>query len=1810
MNAPQLLQSARHFDEAWLERLEWRGLDRNGELSRWRAHDPQSNRYWLIVRAGLRASPWELARLDREYALGPCLDADWAVMPLAHLNTLDGVVLLLDDEHGQPLSAIGNLPLSVERFLQLAIASSAALDKAHRRGLLHRDIRPANLILDDHGVVRLSGFASATLSTDATENVPALPDCSLAYRPPEQTPSTHSDLYALGVSFFELLTGRLPFSATDPVQWLHQHVAIAAPTLKKYRPGLPAALDDLLSRLMAKEPAQRLESAQQLEAELRRCLDEWHKVGSIQRISPPVVRAQRTLVGRESELAILRAALDRLEQGLGGAVLIGGEAGIGKTSLVQQLRRDQGHRQILLANSKCELARHSSPYATLSAALAALFTRLAGESPEDARQWGEQLREALGHGAHMLVRMVPELEWLTGPLLPTNNPPAVSEARRHLHGALQSLLAVLATRAHPLILFLDDVQWIDEESLSFISELAPCNFDHLLLIAAYRNNEALPDSHLSVLINHCRTLGARTVELAPRPLTDHEVATILGTELALHPAERELLAERISQRGNGNPLYVTQFVAMLGDAEGSGHSVELPLLEDIAALLGSRLARLPEHTQDALCALAILGNQTPLETLAAVTGTNVSKLLNRMRPAFQAGLIGECHAGLSFTHDAVWESARARTPVLLRNTLHVDSAQCLLKRLDPDAEPEAVFRVAAQILRADMARLDEQQRKSFTCLLIRAAHLAMAAAAAPTALDYLNHARCLFSTLVTVDSGLGRDLALLYVQGLILNADYAAADQHVGEWLQQTKAPLPRAELYRLKCEIYSLRGDYAGVVATAISGLAELGVALPHSSDPEQADQAWLVLQEELGGRSPEIFSRLPDITDARIQAVIELLAAVVIPGSFIRPDLMLLCTCRIASLSLQHGMGAAAVQALGWLGVACAHRFDLYQLGFSYSSTARQLTEQPRYAGCRMAVLIALDQVSVWSKPLPFALECAESAYRASLAQSSPSFACYANNHIVSDLLVLGAPIERMLRQIDVGLVMARNLEFTDAQSILHAQALYIRRLAGDTVGSISIPSHAELSKRIACSNMGPLQFWWALYEGLLKFLEGHFEQATQHLDQAWSLTWSAPAHIHLIDLAMFSVLARAALQTSSGRRQSFAQPMQRLRLWAELNPRYFADRLALAEAELLRLEGRDLEALQHYEEAISKAEHCGAIHVKGLAHSMAYRLHQTLGLHSSARTHIRHARDAWRRWGASSLAEQLEAEHSFLREPTGSAWEGQSLPVSQQLDMLSITRACQALSREIEPDALIKTLLANAALHAGATYTALLLCGDTGIRVEANGLADGRGIEVQLRPSASAADIAPLSLISQAMHQREALILNGCEAFRRFGEDPYLGRIENGSLMCVPLLKQNEVIGALYLENNLTQSAFEPARLDVLELLAAQAAISLSNARLYSELLDENQLRRESESTVRRTQALLAIGQAVSRYATFVWRQQTENSFWSAQLLDELGLPMPSDAEYLHNPGVLVHADDRVRFSKRLADALKHLRPFRLEFRTVAFDGATRHLELSGEPDGNEAFIGVVCDISERRQAEVALRAARSELDRTSQATILGELAANIAHEINQPLASILSNAGASLRWLERPQPAIDDALEGIRDILSESQRAADIVRAMRTLAQQKPATRKPLALDKVIHQVLAITQADLDDKHISVTLNLCAATKILGDSIQLQQVLRNLITNAVDAMQTMPPRSRHLSICALPLAEEVLLLVEDSGPGVPAEKLNQVFQAFFSTKANGMGMGLAICASIIAAHGGVLRATRGRNDESLFFLTLPAQHVGNL
>lgn len=1776
------------FDAHWMANLDWQPLDHCGGVSRWRVDDARAGRKWLVVRADAQATHWEQAGLDHEYALAPRLAADWALLPVARLGCAEGTLLVLDDEVGMPLSTLSPAPLSVPRFLQLALASTRALAGLHRAGLVHRNLCPEKLILGPQDGVRLTGFCHAITADEASQALP--PAANPAYLPPDQAGKPSADLYALGVCFFIWLTGRHPFEAQDAVEWQHRHAAVAAPLPSSLRPGLPDYLDTLVSWMLAKQGEARPQQAEQVEATLQRCQQAWREGSSLHRAAQAAPR----LIGREAELGVLRQARHELLLGQGGVLLLQGEAGIGKTSLVRRLRQDDDEEPLLFASAKCELARRGQPYETLAALFAGIGERLLAEPPEQVEHWRRLLQAQVeGHGAH-LVRLIPALTPLLDGAPATAGELRPSEARRYLRGVLQRLLLTLAQPGQPLLLFIDDVQWIDRESSDFLAELPCVAFAHLLLLLASRPSPAAPAARS--LLEAFQAVPARFRSLSLQPLDSSGFAQWLMPEGEPPTALACELAPHLQDQGAVSPLFLQQFGALWRE---QGAASSLTIGSDVDALLAARLLRLPPTTREVLQVLALLGNQTRQAELVAASGLTAAQVSTYLVPALEAGLIVEYGEELGFVHDRVQESVRASLAPDQGASLQVRLVANLMSGSSDTTRHEVLARVAELLLRLAPDTLTLAQRLAGVDLLLRVSGLALDLAAAGPTLAYLRQAQALLGGL-DEPARLDR-LSLLMVRGLILDADYAGAERSIAYCLERALPAEQRVELQCLQVETLSLQGRYRAAALCAIEALAELGVDFPVEPDAQQAEEAWQALLDELGECPPCLFVSVPPAESASVLAVMTLLAALMIPGSFVQPHLLLLASARIALLALRHGLSATAVQALAWLGVAAAERFECHGPGFAFTAVARQLAERPEYAASRMSVLLALDQVSVWSQSLPYALDCAEQAYRASLSRGALSFACYASNHIVSDLLVLGAPIERMLQQIDTGLTIAHNLEFLDAQSRLHIQARYIRRLAGDCGSAWAIPDKAVLRARVEASEMMQLHFWWWLFEGLLEFLEGRFAEAEVCLQRAWQLTWSVPVHIHQIDLAMFSVLNRAALQGSTGQLQDYAEPLRRLRLWAELNPRYFRDRLALAEAEVARVEGDRLGALRFYEQAIEYAESAGAVHIKGLGHELAARCHGELHLQVSAREHLRRAHAAWRRWGAHTLARQLEQAHGFLTEQDGDS--PGALSMAQQVDRLSITRACQALSREIEPDALIESLLANAGMYANAGYVVLALVEQQHLRVAACGQSDSAGVRVRLAPQEPIEQLLPLVLVRQAMAGGGPLLVEGRYALRRYTDDPYLRQLDTGSVLCLPLLKQREVIGALYLENRLTTGVIDPARIDLLTLLASQAAISLSHARLYADLLAENQRRRESQDNLRRTQALLALGQAVSRYGTFVWRLGAEPSFWSAPLMAELGLAPVAGDEHLWHPAALVHEDDRPRFAQALATALEARRGMRLEFRCVSPEATPRYLELLLEPTDLYTLIGVVSDISERRRTEAELHAARSELERTAQAAILGELTASISHEINQPLASILSNAAASVRWLQREQPSVGDALEGLQDILLECRRAAEIIRATRALACQAPGERQPLDPAQMIRQVLAITQAEIDDKHIELSLHLQGGLLVAGDAVQLQQVVRNLLQNAIEAMSVLPTSHRRLRLQCVRQGEELLVLVEDSGPGVPEALQGQVFQAFFSTKSSGMGMGLAICRSIISAHAGVLAATHGRNGESLFFFTLP-------
>ena len=1703
------------FNDQWLQHLSWTLLLVDGEVARYRVRSPISVRDWLIVRPAAAPSEQVFQRIQHEYGFRQYLDPAWAIIPVALISTVDGPFMVLDETAGASLHEVLGERLSITRFLRLAMGAAQAVAGAHAAGLLHHDIKPCNLIEGSDGVVRLSAFALSRHRHAPPVDTGEAISGSFAYMPPEQAgrlqqqADERSDLYALGVSFYELLTGRLPFEGNDPVESLHQHLTQPPPPIEQLRASVPLPLRRVVLKLLAKEPAARYACARDLADDLRLCLVQWSEFQHIRRFEPggkgprgldlPVA----VLVGRERELAQLHGALARcVASGQGEMVLLSGQTGTGKSALVRQLHQDLIIGRVLFAAGKFDQSSKTTPYASLSLALRSLALRVLGEPPVVLKQWRARLLAALGVDAALVAPLVPELELITGPLPPLAKATAVG-ARHRFDDVLRKFMGAFAQADMPLVLFFDDVQWLDHDTLGFMRSLIEAPLMHVLLIAACREFCSEPTQAFYGFVESARARPAHLTELHLSPLSPADLHAMVCALLGWNAPQLAPLSVIIHDKSAGNPFFVHQLLRTLleekllwPDPAGEGWQwdaqglASFPVADNVVDLMVARIGRFPRRTQFLLGLLAMVGNRADSSDIVRISALSLSKIQRVLAPAVEAGLLIEDRQGLTFSHDRVREAAYQLIAPERRAAEHTRLARSLLKTLPAQRVQGDLFRIALHIQQSAHDALMEHEKPQFIAALLSAAERARETAALPFALQYLRLAKELGGPERWNDNpAQSYAVDYLHAQCLVHTCDYANAHACIDQLLERVSVLAQVSALYVLKIEALSLAGDYAAALQTGLGGLTLFGIDFP---PPLMVDLQgpYLQLRQAQGERS--IFSFLDHfaLNNEFIKAALDLMAAMLIPVSFSDRDLMFLLSCRMAEMTLRHGICTSGVRGLSWFGVVLAERFDAPEDGLRFTDLAARLAGLPAYVAAQASTDLALGRISLWLRTPGFALECSERAFNASRAQGRPGLGCYASHQAAATQLFMGLPLAQVQVQLERGQALAGLLDFRDSQLLLDVLGWWLRALREGATGDTSQPTLAEqikvLEARVQASSMTPAHFWLWLVKGMYAYFAGEHVAAREFFAQAQQSSWSVPGHVPLADLALYSALNHVQLCTGAEEveptLQAIAPHLRLLRRWAHLNPQSFRDRFLLVDAQVASLRGDGLRALGLLESAVAQAASADFVHLQALAHEVAAQCNAVLGLSTAARAHRVNARDSWQRWGAVSQVKRLESGHLYLQSRTPDSRASVDLLRGQQyLDLVSVTKASQALSREIVFERLVETLVANTLVHAGARRGLLMVLRDGEPWIVATGRSTDTGVEVMLERSAVQGHL-PLSILYRVMRTGQTVALERAEQDDSFAVDPYFVDHCGGSVLCLPLLKQGEVIGVLYLDNSLAAGVFTHARVAMIELLAAQAAISLETSRLYGELLEENNRRRETEAS---------------------------------------------------------------------------------------------------------------------------LQMARAELAQVSHSTVLGELAASIAHEINQPLVSIVSNASASVRWLQRAQPEVQEALEGLRDIVKDGKRAADIIHALQALARQQTSNRLLLSIDEVIRHVLLLTAVEIEQQGITVKARLEAGEcQVMADGVQMQQVVYNLIVNACDAMAGVLPQQRWLTIgSSLPCRDQLVVTIEDTGTGISRENQEQIFNAFFTTKSRGMGMGLAICRSIMNAQGGTLHMLQGRQGQTIFVFTLP-------
>ncbi len=1444
----------------------------------------------IVVPVAAHPSRSSLERLAHEHGLKEELDGPWAVRPLEIVRDGGRTMLVLEDiPCFEPLDRLLAAPMEVGSFLRLAIGIAVVVGKLHEFGLVHKDIKPFNILLNrTTGEVKLTGFG-ITSRLSREHQAPDPPETiagTLAYMAPEQTGrmnrsiDSRSDLYALGVTFYRMLTGVLPFSAADPLEWVHCHIARNPTPPAERLKTISAVLSDVVMKLMAKTAEVRYQTAAGVEHDLWRCRAQWEAERHIdpfplgERDLPDRLMILEKLYGREHEAEALLAAFDRIVAGgTPELVLVAGQAGVGKSAVVHELHRALAPPRGLFASGKFDEYKRDIPYASLTQALKDLIRPLLGKSEAELAPWRDALATALSSNGALMVTLLPDLELLIGPQPAAPELPP-RDGQRRFQLVLRRLIGVFARPEHPLVLFLDDLQWLDAATLDLLEDLlTQRDLNHLVLIGAYRDDEVMPTHPLIRRLAAIRQAGGRVQEIVLKPLRLGDVNRIVAD--ALHSSRARPLARLVHEKTAGNPFFAIQFLTALVeegllvfDRDAARWTWDLRRIrakgytDNVADLMLGKLRRLPATTRAVLKRLACLGASAPIAILALVQGGTEDALHTALWPAVRARLLLRHAGAYQFLHDRVREAAYALIPDARRAAAHLAIGRRLAASASPRAVEESVFEIVGQLNRGAALISSGKERERLAELNLIAGRRAKSSTAYSSALTYLTAG----ASLLPPDAWTRRhDLAFAFelnrAECEFLTGALAAAEARLAELADRAASHPELATLTRLQVDLFMTLGRNDRAVAVGLECLRCFGIAWSAHPTKDEVRDEYARLWRRLGDRSIEALIELPPMADPVALGAIDVLTSLVTPALFTDENLRCLVIGRMGNLSLEHGNSDASCYAYTAVGNVLGLTFGDYQAGFRFSQLGLDLADQPGMERLRARVYLAFGNLAKPSgRHVRTGRPLASHAFEIAQQAGDLTYAAISCNNLLTQLLASGAPLAEVQREAEAGLDFARRASFALVGDLITAQLQLIRTLRGLTpdFGCFNDDGFDEqqFERRLEGEPSSGIAAWMYWIRKLqARILADDYAAAAAAAAKAECLLWMSPALFERADYHLYAALALIPLceAASDAERAKYQEALavhhRQLHAWAEHCPENFANRGALIGAEIARIEGRELDAERMYEEAIRSARTSDFVHNEALAYELAARFYAARGFEDFARIYMRNARACYLHWGAQGKVRQLDQSYPRLQteEPPLGPTSAIEAPV-EQLDLATVIKVSQAASSEIEFEKLIYTLMRTAIEQAGADRGLLALVRGAELRIAAEATTSGDKVIVRVGDQSMSAVALPELVLNYVQRTRNNVILDDAAAGSPFAEDPHIRHRHARSILCLPLINRAKLIGVLYLENSLAPRVFAPARTPVMKLLASQAAISLENTDLYRKLAErEARIRRMIDADI---------------------------------------------------------------------------------------------------------------------------------------------------------------------------------------------------------------------------------------------------------------------------------------------------------------------------------------------------------------------------
>ncbi|QGZ90496.1 AAA family ATPase [Microcystis aeruginosa] len=1478
-------------------------------------------------------TPSELTRYQQEYQITRSFNVDNIIKAYDLQRYENSLVMLLEDFGGQSLkSLLEQSQFNLEEFLKIALKITEALGVIHKANIIHKDINPSNIVYNpktEQLKVIDFGISSQLAQEFISVISPYQLEGTLAYIAPEQTGRMNrgldyrSDFYALGVTFYELLTHRIPFETTDPMELVHCHIAQDPLPLHELISDLPLAVSNIIKKLLAKTPEERYQSAWGIKNDLEICLNQLKRGEQIQlfplgsRDLPEKFQIPQKLYGRELEVQKLLNIFEKVSQGSSELILISGYSGIGKTALVNEIYKPITGKRGRIIKGKFDQLQRDIPYSAITQAFQDLVKQLLSEPEKHLNKYKDKILEALGNNGQIIIDVIPELEKIIGQQPPVEQLDK-TESQNRFNLFFKRFLRILCQPEHPLVVFIDDLQWSDLSSLNLIEQLiSDPDINYFLLIGAYRDNEVEPTHPLMHTLDKINQAQKTINTFSLSPLKSREINQLIADTLNCSRELAKPLGDLLNRKTNGNPFFLTQLLYSLYDRKllFIGENLDfkkqkhkktvywqwniqqiesVSITDNVVDLMVDNIEKLSQETQQVLKLAACIGNQFNLEILAIINQKSAIITAQELQLSLDEGLVIPLDKNYKiplllnaedlsnnrqqdafnysadiyyrFLHDRVQQAAYSLISEEEKKYFHRQIGRILLENYQAHQLQDKIFDIVNQLNEGAILITEQSEKNELANLNLQAGRKAKASTAYDSALRYLEKGLellALDSWKMDYQSTL--ELHVETLEALYLNTQFAKIEELSATVLNRAKNIFDQLRVYEIQITYHFTIFQPQKAIDIALKILPKLGIkiSLEENEIKKRISNRHKSIKLLLKNQSIEKLADKTMIADSKKLASITIMLSILSAANVINFSLFMELVLILSYLCIKHGTPPQADVIYSYYGMLLCGVMEEIEYGYNFGNLAVKLLEKYNNLLSKPQVFfLYYAYVWCWKNPINHPVlqeKLLEGLQQGVDVEHNKYFGFLAQAYCAIKFLG-GCQLEEVERDCEkyIHFVEKLNQEYSHKfLVILTNTAKNVRDIDHHQDFLLLGTSQEEEDKHLQeylDQNNQWLLFIYYFGKMLNCYIFKAFSESlenSQHTEKYVAVTSGAALfkaqHNFYFSLSFLAHYPNCDHNQQQESLNKVAKHQKNMAKWASHCQANFQHKYDLVEAEKARVLGQNWKAQEFYEKAIQGAKKYEFIHEEALAYERASEFYFTLGREEIGKLYLRNAYHCYTRWGAKAKVKQLEEEYPkyLLGISNQNKSKGLSTTISttgndgEVLDLSTILKASQAISGEIKLENLLQNLMKIVIENAGAQTGYLILEKEENWVIEAQGTIDQETINILQSIPIESIDhdnsipILPTSIINYVARTKETIVLNDATSEGQFTNDYYIVAKQTKSMLCIPLLNQGQIKGIVYLENNLTTGAFTDERVELLNILAAQAAISIDNSRLYQNL-----------------------------------------------------------------------------------------------------------------------------------------------------------------------------------------------------------------------------------------------------------------------------------------------------------------------------------------------------------------------------------------